>query len=260
MNAVLNQLREYARRAKTDAYTPYSGEPRAAAVLLSEGGWICGVRVENVSFSLVTPALIAAVSICVAAGRHDIVAVVLSGSARIDEKAFLESNFPSSVTQQSPDAFTLGPLPPAVRNKLPLYTPCPNDLSAKDGITLARRAARSAYAPHSNYSVGCVIKTASGRLYSGSNVEFEDWTHISCAERSAIAAAMSDGAHDMEVLYLSCLDDPSGSPCGACRQQILELLPNGVVWMDRGASPPECAASAALLPGAFAGRGMYFED
>ena len=260
MNRVLIQLRDHARRARKYAYTPYSGEPRAAAILLSDGQWTSGVRIENVSYSLVIPAVTAAFSKCASAGRLDIVAVVISGSARNDEKAFLKSLFADPVAGQKADTFTLGPLPAALQHRLTDYVMSPNDLSAQDGITMARKAAASAIAPYSNFPVGCVIKTSSGRLYKGSNVEYEDWTRIICAERSAIAAALSDGARDMEAMYMSCLNDPAGSPCGACRQHIVELLPQGVVWMDRGASSPECAVSTALLPGAFAGRGLHPEE
>ncbi|MDE2730305.1 MAG: cytidine deaminase [Bacteroidota bacterium] len=253
---MLNQLREHAQQAADHAFTPFSGEPRAAAALLSDGRWVCGVRVESASFSLVIPALTAAFSICSSAGRRDIAAVALSGPARPYEKAFLAGTFAGSPVQHSSDVFTFGQLPSTMTSRLPLRACCPDAFSAEAGVALARKAATSAYTPLSGFPVGCVITAAGGLFYSGSNMEHTDWARTICAERSAIAAAVSDGAYELDALYLTCLKDPIGTPCGACRQLIAERLPDAEIWMDRGIRPPERTTPAALLPGAFTGRGL----
>ena len=253
---MLNHLRELAQRAAANAFTPFSGEPRAAAALLSDGQWAFGVRVESASFPLLIPALTAVLSICSSAGRRDVAAVALSGTARPEEKAFLAGTFAGSPIEHSPSVFTFGQIPPEIATQLPLHAACVNTVSAEEGIALARKAASSAYTPLSGFPVGCVIKTASGFLYTGSNMEHADWARTICAERSAIAAAVSDGATELDAMYLTCLKDPTGTPCGACRQLIAERLPDAEIWMDRGIHAPELTTPGALLPGAFTGRGL----
>ncbi len=85
-------------------------------------------------------------------------------------------------------------------------------------------------------------------------MEHEDWTRILCAERNALGTAISYGLTGLHTMYLTCLCDPQGTPCGACRQLLTEQAPALVLWMDRGDAPPASATPEALLPGFFSGR------
>ena len=256
MEPVLTSLRNCSRNAADRALVPYSGESRAAAILLSDGLWTCGVRIESASYSLVITAAVAALSSCVSGGRRDVVAIALSGPAKPHEEALLRETFAGPATRRAPDILTFGQLPPSVGEMLPLHFACPDDLSPDQGIALARNAAGFAHAPFSEFSVGCVIKTTCGRLYRGTNVEHSDWTRSICAERSALSSAISDGVCGLEALYISCLKDSLGSPCGGCRQLIVEFMPKSAVWMDRGTAPPECLTPVELLPNPFTGTGL----
>lgn len=253
MEPALISLRNCARSAADRALVPYSGETRAAAILLSDGLWTCGVRIESASYSLVITAAAAALSSCVSAGRRDVVAIALSGPARPYEVALLNETFAGPATRRAPDVLTYGQLPSTIGETLPLYFACPDVLSPDRGIALARNAADCAYAPMSDFAVGCVIKTTRGRLYRGTNVEHSDWTRCICAERSALSSAISDGVRGVEALYISCLKDSLGSPCGGCRQLIVEFMPKSAIWMDRGTDPPQCLTPEELLPDAFTG-------
>ncbi len=99
----------------------------------------------------------------------------------------------------------------------------------------ARAVARRAYAPFSNFHVGCALRTATGAVHVGCNVENSAYPLSGCAERHALAAAVAAEGADVEVVELVVLAfDPDGSlreaaPCGGCRQQILELGPQARV-------------------------------
>ncbi len=83
LSALLAPFRDRSR-------APYSKQPEAAAVLLTDGSWVPGVRVETASFSLAIGAPLNAVTTAVAAGRTDIAAVVLQSPASESQTAFLE--------------------------------------------------------------------------------------------------------------------------------------------------------------------------
>jgi cytidine deaminase len=90
-----------------------------------------------------------------------------------------------------------------------------------DGALLeeARRAAESAYAPYSRFHVGAAVLARDGRVFAGSNVENASYGLTLCAERSALARAVAEGVRPGEVEAVAV----TASPCGACRQWLLEL-------------------------------------
>ena len=83
------------------------------------------------------------------------------------------------------------------------------------------------------------------------NVEHADWTRGLCAERAAMATAISYGVGGWRRLFVACPLAPDGSPCGGCRQVLSELMAGRPVVMGRGAGAPETTTPEALLPGAF---------
>jgi cytidine deaminase len=90
----------------------------------------------------------------------------------------------------------------------------------------AARAAANAYAPYSRFPVGAAVVTAAGQVFAGCNVENASFGLSQCAERSALAAAVSAGAGRGSVTGLV-IYTPGGrahSPCGACRQVMHELM------------------------------------
>ena len=262
LDETLNRLREAARAASAHAYVPYSGRPAAAALLLSDGQWVPGVRVESASFSLLIPALLNAFTTAVAAGRPDVVAVVLDHAFLPEEVAFMRSTPEGRFAQVAPDAFVRGDgeaMPPVGPRLSPfLDDPPPDDPEA--GIALARQVAERAHIPASAFPVGCVLVTDDGHLVPGVNVEHADWARILCAERNALGTARTYGLGEAEALYLTCLKDPAGTPCGACRQLLSELAPAATLWMDRGQKPPEATTPPRLLPGAFTGKALVTPD
>lgn len=88
---------------------------------------------------------------------------------------------------------------------------------------LARHAATRAYAPYSQFSVGAAIRTRSGTLVSGANVENASYPLGSCAEASAISAMIGAGERDIADIAVISLNTNPCYPCGGCRQRISEF-------------------------------------
>jgi cytidine deaminase len=86
-------------------------------------------------------------------------------------------------------------------------------------VAHADEVAARAYAPYSNYLVGAVVRTRDGRLFEGVNVENAAYPLGVCAEKSALAAAVSAGYRpgDIEAIGIT------ASPCGGCRQWLHEF-------------------------------------
>jgi len=99
-------------------------------------------------------------------------------------------------------------------------------------IDLANIARQRAYVPYSNYPVGSSLRTKTGRVYTGVNVENAAYPQTMCAERVAIFKAVSEGEKEFEVITV--VTDNGGSPCGGCRQVMAEFGLDTIVLMADG--------------------------
>lgn len=255
MNRTIEVLRRHARQSASHAYVPYSKTPESTVLLLSDGTWIPGVRVESASFSLLIPALLNAYTTLPSDRRDETVAVVLDHPARPEEQVLLDS-ISDAFESPAPDVYVrpgAEQLPEPGERYDPLR-PTGAFSEPQEGIEASRRAAAGAFVPISNYPVGCILQLDGGGMIPGSNVEHDDWNRILCAERNALGTAVTYGLTSrVTALYLACVRASESTPCGACRQLILELLPNTTLWMDRGDNPPFSASPDELLPFGFAG-------
>ncbi len=91
-------------------------------------------------------------------------------------------------------------------------------------IALAAEARKKAYAPYSHYLVGAALLTASGKVYTGCNVENASYGLSICAERTAVVKAVSDGQRQFVAIAVA--NENGGTPCGACRQVLAEFSPD----------------------------------
>ncbi|MBX3700195.1 MAG: cytidine deaminase [Dokdonella sp.] len=121
----------------------------------------------------------------------------------------------------------------------------------------ADAAARQAYAPYSRLNVGAALRSASGQLYTGCNVENAAYPVGGCAERAAIATAVQaeGAAFRLAAIAVAAFDEAGRalpvSPCGACRQALVEFGGAAAVsFRQPDASWVEVAADA-LLPWRF---------
>jgi cytidine deaminase len=125
-----------------------------------------------------------------------------------------------------------------------------SEMERKTMIELANEARRRAYAPYSNYQVGAALRTRSGRIYTGCNVENAAYPTSICAERVAIFKAVSEGEKEFDVIAV--VTPNGGSPCGGCRQAMAEFgLDTIVIIADGGGKLIQETNVAGLLPGAF---------
>lgn len=93
----------------------------------------------------------------------------------------------------------------------------------KEMIEIARQVSRKAYAPYSNYKVGAALKTKSGKIFSGCNVENSSYGLTNCAERTAVFKAVSEGETEFEEIVIFTDSEKLPTPCGACRQVLAEF-------------------------------------
>lgn len=93
----------------------------------------------------------------------------------------------------------------------------------KELLHAAGQAREKAYAPYSGFKVGAAVLAASGRIYSGCNIENASYGLTNCAERTAIFKAVSEG--EDKLLALAVVGDTAAptAPCGACRQVMAEF-------------------------------------
>jgi cytidine deaminase len=95
---------------------------------------------------------------------------------------------------------------------------------------VARQAADNAYAPYSNYHVGAAALLRDGRVITGVNVENASYPLGLCAERCALARAVAEGVRPGEVEAVAV----TASPCGGCRQWLVEFGVDRVAFMHEG--------------------------
>ena len=117
-------------------------------------------------------------------------------------------------------------------------------------IDLANEARRRAYAPYSKYRVGAALRTKSGRIFTGVNIENAAYPTSMCAERTAVFKAVSEGERDFVLIAV--VTDNGGSPCGGCRQVLAEFGLDTVVLIADGKGRLVKQTSVGeLLPEAF---------
>jgi cytidine deaminase len=117
-------------------------------------------------------------------------------------------------------------------------------------IQAAVEIRKRAYVPYSNYPVGAAVRTKTGKIYTGVNVENAAYPHTMCAERVAIFKAVSEGETEFDVVAV--VTNNGGSPCGGCRQVMAEFgLDTIVLIADGNGNLKKEMSVAELLPEAF---------
>lgn len=118
-------------------------------------------------------------------------------------------------------------------------------------IAAAIKAKANAYAPYSKFRVGAALLTKSGEIFTGCNVENASYGLTNCAERTAIFKAVSEGHQDFVALALVTDLEEYASPCGACRQVMVEFGQDYDVVMGTAAGQYWIKTSGELLPYSF---------
>lgn len=128
-------------------------------------------------------------------------------------------------------------------------------------IEAARAVRENAYVPYSRFKVGAAIRTASGAVYSGCNVENVAYPEGTCAEAGAISAMVAAGETEIaEVAVIA--DAPAPVPCcGGCRQKLAEFGAADVpVTLATTSGQTLQTTIGDLLPGRFDSTHMSLVD
>jgi cytidine deaminase len=112
-------------------------------------------------------------------------------------------------------------------------------------------AMERAYAPYSSFRVGAALLASDGSIAEGCNVENAAYPATICAERAAVAAAVTRGVRDFEAIVIATESETPASPCGMCRQVLMEFAPHlSVLSVTRSGAEAQWLMSD-LLPHAF---------
>jgi len=99
-----------------------------------------------------------------------------------------------------------------------------------DLVEKALTVRENAHTPYSGFKVGAAILGESGTIYTGCNIENSSYGMTLCAERAAVAKAVSEGEKSFEAIAVAS-DTKKLPPCGACRQVLAEFNPGMTVVM-----------------------------
>ena len=125
-------------------------------------------------------------------------------------------------------------------------------------LAFAREAQEKAYAPYSSFRVGAAVY-ADGEIFQGVNIENAAYGSTLCAERAALAAAITAGYHDISAVAIVGDSEAPTVPCGACRQFLAEFNPDMRVIMGGATDEVMVMTLEELLPEAFV-RGYLDQD
>lgn len=129
----------------------------------------------------------------------------------------------------------------------------PGDLNVEPDLWRAAVAVQQlAYAPYSNFRVGAAVRTVSGAVFVGANIENAAYPQGWCAEASALAAMASAGEREIDVIVTVCDGEALSTPCGGCRQKIREFAtPDTVIHAAGPDGVRRTYSMDQLLPDSF---------
>ncbi len=122
----------------------------------------------------------------------------------------------------------------------------------KNLIQQAIDAKSKAMPTYSNFHVGAVLLCKSGKIYQGANIENSSYSLTICAERTAAFKAVLDSEREFEAIAIAGDSEDYISPCGACRQVLMELCGKDLkVYMINKKGEYKLSSMNDLLPYSF---------
>jgi len=124
------------------------------------------------------------------------------------------------------------------------------DAKVEELLAAARRVRAQAYAPYSRFKVGAALRTASGRIFVGCNVENASFGVTLCAERAALAAAVAAGERELSAIAVVAGGPAIVPPCGMCLQALSEFAgPRlGIILATPGDRKTKATTLGRLMP------------
>lgn len=105
-------------------------------------------------------------------------------------------------------------------------------MTKRELINKAKEAKEFAYVPYSGFQVGAALKTKSGKVYTGCNIENSSFGATNCAERTAIFKAISEGETEFESIAVVSSAGDITYPCGICRQVMAEFMRDADIYFE----------------------------
>lgn len=118
-------------------------------------------------------------------------------------------------------------------------------------LDAAREVRRRSYSPYSGFAVGAALLDRQGLVHVGTNIENASYGLTMCAERNALACAVSRGARDFRAIAIVGPGSEPCFPCGSCRQVLHEFAPDLTIVLEGSGGEPKMMALTALLPEPF---------
>ncbi|MEQ9308653.1 MAG: cytidine deaminase [Balneolaceae bacterium] len=221
------------------AYVPYSNNPKACVIEGKSGEYYLGVRIENVSFPLTISAIQAACFSCLSEG--DTPSALFLPNSDFDQLEFWKNEFNLSIQ--------ITETPPTQQFKSQLHSDEFNELAR------LKELLKKAITTYSDFPVSAILYTESGYV-EGVNIEVSDWSLGLCAERVAFAKAISNGETKFTEIAVHTKLGEVSSPCGACRQVIIEHLPLHKLRMHHSDETLSEHISIDLLPFSFTSKSL----
>jgi homotetrameric cytidine deaminase len=200
----MNNWKSLAERS----YSPYSGKPRTCLIEGHQGGIYTGVRIENVSFPLTISAIQAACNICLSEGETPV--RLYLPDTDFPQLSYWQNEFDLEVIAGSEAPFD-------EIKTLAVDRP-------DHELNRLKELLSTAVTVNSDFPVSALLYTGD-QVFEGVNVEVSDWQLGLCAERVALCKAIAEGVDEFTELAVHTRDGEVSSPCGACRQVIIEHLP-----------------------------------
>lgn len=223
----LNQLKQH-------IYSPYSNNDEEWCVVIGDSGTAyTGVRIENISFPLTITSMHGAICSCL--GNGDQPNSFYSGAANEELQTYWVEQYDLNRLPHPPDA-------------IKFYDPFIKEAGKPDD--LLKDLIDSAVTTHSGFPVSALLYTEKG-IVPGVNIEVNSWSLGLCAERLALFRAISFGAVSFQKLKIYAPKGDFSSPCGACRQVLMEWMPDKDVELHHGDNTLSTHKVMHLLPYAF---------
>lgn len=125
-------------------------------------------------------------------------------------------------------------------------------MDMRDALIQAATDARlKAYAPYSQFLVGAAVRTKSGKIFQGCNIENSSYGATVCAERVALFHAYAHGEPEIDAIAIVTDTVPPSPPCGICRQVLLELAGDIEIILANLCGEQRVFMVSMLLPEAF---------
>ncbi len=121
---------------------------------------------------------------------------------------------------------------------------------------VAKEAMARAIAPYSRFQVGAALRSKSGVIYSGHNIEVSSYGLTICAERVALFKALSEGEREFESILITASSGEFCPPCGACRQVLMDFAPSLTVYLADRNGQFKSFPIAELLPECFSKKNL----